>query len=90
LIIKFNKIVVDTIESDSGIFIGDNDVSGWCSINKTQELVAGIKGMNNNVEVIKGIIDDSDLLDMPTKERVCFQLNQGEIFQNAKKNSKKA
>jgi hypothetical protein len=68
LIIKFNEIIVDTIELHSGIFIGNNNVSGWCSISKTQELVAGIKGMNNKVEIIKGVIDDSDVIDMPIKK----------------------
>jgi hypothetical protein len=64
LYINFNKIVVDTIESESGVFIGYNDASSWSSISKTQEIIGTIKGFSNFISGI-GFIDDNDVLDMP-------------------------
>jgi hypothetical protein len=62
--INFNKILVDSVESESGIFIGYNDANGWSSISKTQEVIGTIKGVNNSISGV-GFIDDKDVLDMP-------------------------
>jgi hypothetical protein len=62
--INFNKIVVDSIESESGIFIGYNDANGWSSFSKTQEIIGTIKGVNNFISGI-GYIDDQDVFDIP-------------------------
>jgi hypothetical protein len=92
MLIKFNTIIVDTIESHSGIFIGDNDVSGRCSISKTQELVGGIKGIVTDIDGVIGYIDDSDYIDMPTFLAECdeeeFKINKRINIQHPRKNKK--
>jgi hypothetical protein len=39
--IHFNEIVVEKMEGHSGVFIGYNDVNGWNSFSKKQNIVSG-------------------------------------------------
>lgn len=65
MIIKFNSISVNTVESHSGLFIGYNYAPCWNSFSKTQELIGSVTGNNNDFSNSSGVIIDEDVIDMP-------------------------
>lgn len=66
MFVNFNKINVETMETQSGIFIGENYAAGWTSISKNQELVGSVVGHFNHFSHSYGVIIDEDTIDSPT------------------------
>jgi hypothetical protein len=60
--IVFDKIDVETIESNSGIFIGKNFATNWDANSKTQNVIGTIQG-SNQFEKSAAILYDNDIVD---------------------------
>lgn len=67
--ICFDKIKVETMEDNAGIFIGRNFSSGRSSYSKTQEGISSIKGNNNVVDAGILLIFDDDYIDFAVKPK---------------------
>lgn len=60
--IDFEKIIVNTLEENSGIFIGKTTASGWDANSKTQKVIETIEG-SNEIDQSAAILYDNDFID---------------------------
>lgn len=67
-LVQFDRIVVNTIGPNSGIFVGTNLQYGWSSHNKTN---ASFSGLGDHSEVSRNVnvIYDNDMIDTPIDDR---------------------
>lgn len=67
-LVQFDRIVVNSIGPNSGIFVGTNLQYGWSSHNKTN---ASLSGMGDGSEVSRNVnvIYDNDMIDTPIDDR---------------------
>lgn len=64
--IVFNKLVVNTVEDTSGIFIGNNQAISWSSSLKSNQ---GLGRLNESVLIhAVNIVNDQDLIDASVKD----------------------
>lgn len=68
-LVQFDKIVVNTIEVNSGIFVGTNLQYSWSSHNKVNASFAAVSGERNEVARNVNIIYDNDMIDTPIDDR---------------------
>jgi len=62
-IIRFDSIQVNSIDTNSGIFIGTNLTYGWTSHNKSNTNISGISGDFNSVSENINVLYDNDGVD---------------------------
>ncbi|RKN86401.1 hypothetical protein [Paenibacillus ginsengarvi] len=75
-LVQFDKIVVNSIGPNSGIFVGTNLQYGWSSHNKTNASIQGVE--NGTVSGNINVFYDDDLIDMPVDDRDIF-LSAGKV-----------
>ncbi|MDF2721249.1 MAG: hypothetical protein K0Q59_924 [Paenibacillus sp.] len=68
-IVQFDRIIVNAMETNSGIFVGTNLQYGWSSHSKTNAVFSGISGEGNEVNRNINVIYDDDLIDTPIDDR---------------------
>ncbi|MEF3304956.1 hypothetical protein [Paenibacillus sp. GYB003] len=70
-LVQFDRIVVNSIGPNSGIFVGTNLQYGWSSHSKTN---ASMSEMGDNSEVSRNVnvIYDNDAIDTPIDDRDVF------------------
>jgi hypothetical protein len=78
--IAFDRIMVNAMETNSGIFVGTNLQYGWSSHNKTNASISGISGDGNELKANVNVIYDNDAIDTSIDDR--------DILFDAKKMSK--
>jgi hypothetical protein len=71
-IVHFDRIMVNAMETNSGIFVGTNSQYGWSSHNKTNASVMGVSGDNNTIRGNLNVIYDNDLIDTSIDDRDVF------------------
>jgi len=64
-LIIFNCIATNSMNTNAGIFIGDNAASGWDSNNKTEDVITQVAGVGNIFTAILTMMNDNDLVDTP-------------------------
>ncbi|MBB6453129.1 hypothetical protein HNQ94_001577 [Salirhabdus euzebyi] len=64
--ISFDEINVNVIESNAGIFIGNNNQSLWRMFSKQNHGLGSISGNNNTTHHNKNIVIDPDTVDSPS------------------------
>lgn len=69
LILQFDKIFVNALETNSGIFVGTNNQYAWNSHSKTNASICAISGDSNSFEYNYNIILDDDVVDTPIDDR---------------------
>lgn len=67
LTVIFNKILVNSVDSGAGIFIGNNTAYGWNSIRKENSGFGSARGGTTSHNV--NLVYDNDHLDFPVEER---------------------
>lgn len=70
-LVQFDKIMVNSIGPNSGIFVGTNLQYGWSSHNKTNASFQGV-GEKGTVSGNLNVFYDNDLIDMPIDDRDVF------------------
>lgn len=68
-LVQFDRIVVNTMETNSGIFVGTNLQYGWSSHSKSNAAFSGISGNDNEVTRNVNVIYDDDMIDTPIDDR---------------------
>jgi hypothetical protein len=68
-IVQFDRIMVNAMETNSGIFVGTNTQYGWSSHSKTNASLMGISGDGNDIGSNLNIIYDNDGIDTPIDDR---------------------
>lgn len=66
--IIFNAINVNGLETNNGIFVGDNAASNWASHNKNQFAIGQVFGAFNNYPANFNTIIDQDFIDTPIND----------------------
>jgi hypothetical protein len=69
LVVHFDKIMVNSISTSAGIFVGTNSQYGWSSHNKENANICGISGDSNEFVNNVNILHDDDLIDTPIDDR---------------------
>lgn len=64
-LIIFNCIAANSLNTNAGIFIGENAASGWDSNNKSDNVMNHIVGAANVLTAILTMFNDNDLIDTP-------------------------
>lgn len=64
--VVFNSINVNVIDSQSGIFIGENRQSNWNSSSKTNAGFGTAQGEGNIFLGLENVVIDPDTIDTPT------------------------
>ncbi|WKA48421.1 hypothetical protein QWV57_05510 [Geobacillus zalihae] len=67
--IVFHKIEVDTIESNAGIYIGQNNANGFRAHAKNVSAIRSIRGVKNIFKQNIILIFDEDGIDMPIVDK---------------------
>jgi hypothetical protein len=62
----FNKLVINSIENSSGIFIGTNYAAGWSTYSKQNQGFGSIK--DTTVSHTFNVVNDRDVIDMPIND----------------------
>ncbi|GAA3405903.1 hypothetical protein ACFFNY_26125 [Paenibacillus hodogayensis] len=75
-LVQFDRIVVNAMETNSGIFVGTNLQYGWSSHSKTNASFSGISGEGHQVTRNVNVIYDNDLIDTPIDDRDVFLSKQ--------------
>lgn len=68
-IVQFDRIAVNAMEKNSGVFVGTNLQYGWSSHNKTNASIAFVSGDGNAIEGNVNVIYDNDIIDTPIDDR---------------------
>ncbi len=63
--VTFNNILVNSINRNSGIFVGTNSQSNWNSNNNNKSGFGSVIGPRNVVSRAVNIFMDNDLIDTP-------------------------
>ena len=63
--IIFNSVNVNSVDTVSGIFIGDNSQSNWSSTGKTNSGFGRVIGEMNSVRILLNLLSDPDVVDSP-------------------------
>ncbi|PYI55453.1 hypothetical protein [Paenibacillus flagellatus] len=69
LLVQFDRIVVNSIGTNAGIFVGTNLQYGWSSHSKTNASITDVTGDGNEVRGNVNVIYDNDLIDTPIDDR---------------------
>jgi hypothetical protein len=69
LVVHFDKIMVNSISTNSGIFVGTNSQYGWSSHSKSNANISDIVGDGNEFQNNVNILHDDDLIDTPIDDR---------------------
>jgi hypothetical protein len=69
VVVQFDNIVVNAMETNAGVFVGTNVQYGWSSHNKTNASMTGISGESNEVVGNVNIIYDNDFIDTSIDDR---------------------
>jgi hypothetical protein len=69
LLVHFDQINVNAIDSASGIFVGTNTQLGWESIGKSNVALGHVSGDFNRLHHNMNIIYDNDFLDTYINDR---------------------
>jgi hypothetical protein len=69
LTVQFDKIIVNSIQINSGIFVGTNTQNAWSSHNKTNMNIGRISGDGNHFSDHLNVICDDDFIDTPIDGR---------------------
>lgn len=64
-VIIFNSINVNSIDSVSGIFVGENSQSNWSSTGKTNSGFGRVMGEMNAIRILLNVLSDPDIVDSP-------------------------
>lgn len=64
-IVTFNNILVNTVGTNSGIFVGTNSQSSWNSHSNNKSGFGSVFGARNVVSRALNIFMDNDLIDTP-------------------------
>lgn len=71
-LVHFDRIVVNSIGTSAGVFIGTNLQYGWSSHNKSNSSISDISGTGNTFTRNVNVICDNDLIDTPIDDRDVF------------------
>lgn len=63
--VTFNSILVNTVNTNAGIFVGTNDQSNWSSNNNSKSGFGTVLGTRNVVSRSVNIFMDNDFIDTP-------------------------
>jgi hypothetical protein len=63
--VVFNTIVANGMETNAGIFVGQNSASNWTTHNKTQGSILSVIGFYNTLPNNMNILNDNDGVDTP-------------------------
>lgn len=69
LILQFDKIFVNAMETNSGIFVGTNNQYAWNAHSKTNASISSISGDGNEFQNTCNVIFDDDAVDTPIDDR---------------------
>lgn len=69
LILQFDKIFVNAMETNSGVFVGTNNQYCWNAHSKTNASISSISGDSNAFEYNYNVIFDDDAVDTPIDDR---------------------
>lgn len=61
--INFNSIVTNAMNTNSGVFIGHNDFTGWSAHSKRLNGIAAVDGQNNIISNPYALINNNSLFD---------------------------
>jgi hypothetical protein len=64
-LIIFNCIAVNSLNTGTGIFIGDNAASSWDANNKSTNSISTVTGAGNVITANLSLISDNDVVDTP-------------------------
>ncbi|MFC3772659.1 hypothetical protein [Paenibacillus sp. GCM10012303] len=68
-LVQFDRIVVNVMETNSGVFIGTNLQYAWSSHSKTNASITGISGDHHEITGNINVIYDNDMIDTPIDDR---------------------
>lgn len=68
-LVQFDRIVVNAMETNSGVFVGTNLQYSWSSHSKTNASITGISGQNHEITSNINVIYDNDMIDTPIDDR---------------------
>jgi hypothetical protein len=71
-LVHFDRIMVNSIGTSAGVFIGTNLQYGWSSHNKSNSNISDISGTGNTFTRNVNVICDNDLIDTPIDDRDVF------------------
>lgn len=71
-LVHFDNIMVNTIGTNAGIFVGTNVQYGWSSHNKTNASISSVTGDRNEFRDNLNVIYDNDVIDNPIDDRDVF------------------
>jgi hypothetical protein len=66
--IVFNTIVANGMETNVGIFVGQNSANNWVSHNKSQGSILSVIGFYNTLPHNINILNDNDGIDTPISD----------------------
>ncbi len=69
LVVQFDRIMVNALATNSGVFVGTNTQYGWSSHSKTNASLMGISGDGNRIYENVNVIYDNDGIDTPIDDR---------------------
>lgn len=72
-LIHFDRIMVNAMDTNSGIFVGTNLQYGWSSHSKSNTNVHGISGDGNVLSSNVNVLYDNDHIDTQIDDRDVFQ-----------------
>lgn len=67
--LHFDKIIVNTMHANSGVFVGTNNQYAWNAHGKMNASISFISGDGNTVEANCNVIFDDDAVDTPIDDR---------------------
>lgn len=70
--VQFDRIIVNSMMMNSGIFVGTNLQYGWSSHNKTNGGLMGISGDENIIHHNAYVLHDNDKIDTPINDQDRF------------------
>lgn len=71
--VVFDKVIVNSIENSSGIFIGTNQAIGWSAYGKTNQGFGSVSDARLSHAV--SVIHDSDIIDASVQDTRNFQIS---------------
>ena len=72
LIVRFDRIVVNSIQTNAGVFVGTNLQYGWSSHSKSNASISDIYGDGNEFRQNVNVLCDNDVIDTPIDDRDLF------------------
>lgn len=64
-LIIFNFIAVNSLNTNTGIMIGDNAASGWDANSKSSNSISTDAGAGNFITANISLLNDNDVIDTP-------------------------